>query len=424
MSRNRLRRTLLRCRALALVALAALPLQAQKLAPVSKDTTTVVYDDDGLRIRSNDGRRQLKIRGFVDFDARVVMSDTNDAAPNSLSMHRARIVFDANVNPVVAFRMAVDVLTVGAAPIVDAFADVTLSPHWWIRVGKQKTPYGLERYTSISEHLFPERSIATALTSSRDGGVLLTGEYGDGRYAGSIGVFNGIPDGAIGDADVNDAKDVALRLAYRPVMLNGGQGLLVGYNGTSGIQRGTSGNSQLPKFLTLTGLPFFSYLESAGAIADGLRTRNGLFTDAHVGHWGVTAEWYQNAARVRRGTSVGDVTTGGWLGGLDYVLSGERSVHGAVSPAQPFDPSKGHWGALQAVARAARVTVSSEAFPLYADSTVAARRATELGAGLNWFLSRTTKLHLDFEQTAFVGGAPTGDRKTEQMGLLRMQVYF
>jgi phosphate-selective porin OprO/OprP len=227
----------------------AVPLQAQKIAPVMSDTATVVYDDEGLRIHSSDGRRQLRIRGLLDFDGRVVTSDTNDAAPNSLSMHRARLIFDANVNPYVAFRMSVDVLTVGAAPVIDAFADITLSRHWWIRAGKQKTPYGLERYMPISEHFFPERSIATALTSSRDGGVLLTGQFGDGRYEGSVGVFNGIPDGAIGDADVNDAKDVTLRLQYRPVMRQGGQGILLGFNGTSGIQRGTLSTSQLPKFL-------------------------------------------------------------------------------------------------------------------------------------------------------------------------------
>jgi hypothetical protein len=63
----------------------AVPLHAQKIAPVTNDTATVVYDDDGLRIHSSDGRRQLRIRGLLDFDGRVVTSDTNDAAPNSLS---------------------------------------------------------------------------------------------------------------------------------------------------------------------------------------------------------------------------------------------------------------------------------------------------------------------------------------------------
>jgi phosphate-selective porin OprO/OprP len=395
-----------------------------KIAPPVKDSTLVAYDDEGLRIHSADGRRQLRLRGYFDFDAKVVTSDTSDTPPNGFAMRRARIVFDANVNPWLAFRFSADLFTPGIPPVVDAFADITLTPHWWIRAGKQKTPYGLERVTPINETFFPERAISTMLTSSRDPGVMLTGEYGAGRYEGSVGIFDGNPDKTTTDTDVNDAKDATLRLIFRPLLLTGGQGVTLGYNGTTGIERGTATSSQLPKYLSPGGSAFFTYRESAGAIADGLRTRNGAFVAAHRGPWGANAEWFQNIARLRRGTSRADVTASGWMGGLDYVISGENSVQAGVAPAHAFDPSSGHWGAWQAVARVSQVSVGDRAFQFLADSTVAARQATELGIGVNWFITRTNKLQVDLEQTLFKGGAVSGDRRTETMGLLRMQLYF
>ena len=414
----------MRCSAVALLAWVALPLGAQKILPPVKDSAAVVYDDEGLRIHSTDGRRQLRFRGYVAMDGRLVLSDTSDAAPNTIALRRARVIVDANVNPWIAFRLSLDLLTPGVPPTVDAFADVTVNSHWWVRAGKQKTPYGWERYNAIGDQFFPERSIANSLTSSRDGGLLVTGEYGGGRYEGSVGVFNGIPDGAIAHEDVNDAKDAVLRLIVRPVVRERGQGFLFGFNGTAGAQRGTVSAPQLPRFATPAGPVWFSYRESAGALADGSRRRAGVFSAVHFGAWGGTAEWYNNSARIRRGSSFGDIGTTGWLALADVVLTGEPSVHNGIVPAHRFEPARGNWGAVQAVARVSRVSIDRAAFPNFADSTLSARSATESAMGLNWYITRTTKAMLDWEHTAFVGGAVSGSRKAEDYLVLRAQVAF
>ena len=73
--------------------LAAAPLGAQaKLAAATKDSAVVVYDDDGVRIHSSDGRRQLKLRGYVALDGRFISSDRTDALPNTFAVRRARLI--------------------------------------------------------------------------------------------------------------------------------------------------------------------------------------------------------------------------------------------------------------------------------------------------------------------------------------------
>jgi len=68
------------------------PLGAQaKLAAATKDSAAVVYDDDGVRIHSADGRRQLKLRGYVALDGRFSSSDRTDALPNTFAARRARL---------------------------------------------------------------------------------------------------------------------------------------------------------------------------------------------------------------------------------------------------------------------------------------------------------------------------------------------
>lgn len=410
--------------ALALLAgAAAAGAQSRLPAPV-KDSTLVAYDDEGLRIHSADHRRQLKLRGYLAVDARAVLSDTSDAAANTFAIRRSRLVFDANINPWLAFRIMTDLVALGVPSINDAFVDVSFSKTIWMRFGKQKVPYGLERTIGISEQFFPERSISAQLTSNRDEGVLVTGEFGDGLWETSVGVFNGTPEGGVnGELDGNDAKDLTFRLVTHPVRRSGAQGITIGFNGTRGIARAFAGSTQLPRFISPALLPFFDY--SAAARADGMRTRNGIFANAHFGQFGAVGELFSNEQRVTTGATSGQVKTSGWLGLADFVLTGEKSIQGGVAPAKLFDPEKRQWGALQAVARMAQVKVGDEAFPTFASLATSARTATELGVGLNWFFTRYTKAQVVYERTSFQGGAAAGaDRKTEQIAMLRLQAYF
>ena len=121
-------------RALALLlVVAAWPLHAQRIPPAAKDSSLVVYDDEGLRLHSRDGRRQLRIRGLLETDALVVSGDSGSGVLSTFSFRRGRLYFDANVNPWIAFRLLLSPASVGSSPLAAAFVDFSFSPNWWLQ---------------------------------------------------------------------------------------------------------------------------------------------------------------------------------------------------------------------------------------------------------------------------------------------------
>ncbi|MCX5756213.1 MAG: porin [Gemmatimonadetes bacterium] len=413
------------------VVFAAPPLLAQARTPApTKDSAQVVYDDDGLRIHSADGTKQIKIRGYLTADVRTVLNDTNDASSNGIAMRRARVIFDANLNSRVAMRVMYDVAAAsGPSPIQDAYVDIGLGGTWWLRGGKQKTPVGLERYMSISSQILPERSLASNMEGGRDLGFLLTGSVAEEHLELSLGVFNGAADGgATQDTDANDDKDITYRVWWKPVRkkVNGAeQGFGLAYDGSTGIERSSGATgAKLPTYKTPAQISFFSYAEGSGVKATGRHSQNNVFAHFHDGAFGTMAEWFGNTQVVSKGVNTTTVNTGAWVGTLQYTLTGEPSQQEGIVPKTVFDYEKGNWGAWQVGVRAAQVHVGDEAFPLYADSTVAPRRALELGASINWFMTRQTKVQLAYEHTTFEGGAKVGNRRTERYVQLRWQAYF
>ena len=274
--------------ALAMTCAAALHAQA-RTAPPTKDSAQIVYDDDGLRIHSKDGTKQLKIRGYFAADVRTVLNDTNDASTNGIAMRRARVIFDATLNSRVAMRVMYDVAAPsGPSPIQDAYVDVGLGGTWWLRAGKQKTPVGLERYMSISSQILPERSLASNMEAGRDLGFLLTGSVADEALDLSLGVFNGAADGgATQDTDPNDDKDITYRVWWKPIrkkVRGAEQGFGLAFDGSTGIEKSPSAaGAKLPTYKTPAQINFFSYAEASGVKAAGRHSRNNIFGYFHHG---------------------------------------------------------------------------------------------------------------------------------------------
>lgn len=413
------------------VVFAAPPLLAQARTPApTKDSAQVVYDDDGLRIHSADKKKQLKIRGYAVGEYHAQLTDTSDALTNGFSLKRARLTFDANLNAWIAARVMFDVGPPSStSPIQDAYVDVGLGGTWWLRAGKQKTPFGLERYMSTAYQLLPDRSIAANLHGSRDMGLLLTGSVFDQHLDLSLGVFDGVPDGnGTQDSDPNDGKDVTYRVWWKPVrtkVKGVEQGFGLAFNGSTGMESSPSATgAKLPVFKTIGTSTFFNYLESGGVRAAGRHSRNGVFSYFHSGAFGTLAEWFGNSQAVMKGASTATIATGGWVANAQYSLTGEPSAQEGLTPTAVFDPEKGNWGAWQLGIRAAQIRVGDEAFPVYADSTVAARGALETGVALNWFITRSSRMQFAYEHTTFKGGSKKGDRKTEQFIQIRWQAYF
>jgi phosphate-selective porin OprO/OprP len=106
------------------------------------------------------------------------------------------------------------------------------------------------------------------------------------------------------------------------------------------------------------------------------------------------------------------------------VVTGERASYRGVSPRSPFDPGAGGWGAVEVAVRYSELRVGDGAFPIFASPTTSAARARALAGGLNWYVNRSVKMVVDYEETRFRGGAINGNRPTERTLSTRLQLAF
>jgi phosphate-selective porin OprO/OprP len=283
-----------------------------------------------------------------------------------------------------------------------------------------KTPFGLERLQLESFTLFVERALPTDIVPNRDVGIQLSGDLGGGVFTYAAAVLNGVVDGGSADLSTGDARDAAVRGFVRPFRKAGGpfKGLGLGVAATFGRQQGV-----LPAYRTPGQVVFFNYVQ--GAVADGHRTRLSPQANFYGGPVGVIFEYARSTQRVRKDPAAADVTNEAWQVAASWLITGEAASPTGVRPRKPFDPRKGQWGAFEVGARVHGLTVGDEAFTQgFADIKKSARQATAWGVVLNWYATRNVRYVVNFEQTKFDGGAPTGNRETETMIFFRAQLAF
>ncbi len=411
--------------ATALLASAMLATRAHaqgRLPTVDTAGPAIVFDGQGLRIRSDDAKRQLRLRGVLQFDAPRLWLASAPPASSAFVIRRARVTMDVVLSSWLVMRLMPEFSANGATGLEDGFVDVSLTRATWMRVGRFRTPFGQERANLILDQFFPERSLLSSLTSNRDQGLQVTHEMRARRFEVTVALLNGVPDNSSGFTDANADKDVAARVVWRPTQrtVEGAtQGLSLGVNGSRGRETAKGTDAQLPLFNTPSGVTWFAYRVGTSVTqADGWRDRTGAFAQWHRQRLSLNAEIVYNNAALRHGEVRGRVLTTGMLALAALSLSGEPSTQIGLTP-------RGAHGAWQVTARVSSVRVGGHAFPTFADADAAPQSALESGVALNWFLQRQTKLQLAGELVRFVGGAPRGaDRATERYVTLRMQVIL
>ena len=148
-----------------------------------------------------------------------------------------------------------------------------------LTVGKFKAPVGLERLQSANDIRFVSaRASRLRLAPNRDFGLQLAGEFGAGRLSYAAAVLNGAIDGgsaeALGDVDVNDDKEYALRLFSHPFARQRGPpaaGSASASPAPGPTRSGTATLPLLPAFRTPEGVTFFRYRAGHDADARGRR---------------------------------------------------------------------------------------------------------------------------------------------------------
>ncbi|HEY7410654.1 MAG TPA: porin [Vicinamibacteria bacterium] len=389
-------------------------------APVVEKKAPVSFGPGGVVLESETGDYRLQLRGYAQFDGRFFGGDEGRLALDTFVLRRVRPILRGAVHKHFEFNITPD-FGGGAVVLQDAFLDVNYSPKARVRVGKFKSPVGLERLQPATALAFVERAYPSVLLPIRDVGVQLHGELG-GVLAYAVGVFDGAPDGGSVDLDVNDGKDFAGRLFVTPFARGTSalRGLGFGLGGTTGVQSGP-----LPAYRSGGQVSIVTLV--AGITADGRRTRLSPQLRYERGPLGLMAEYARSEARVLREATGERATFSGeaWQAAATFVLTGEPAAYTGVRPGKPFDPARGQWGALELAGRVTGLELGGEGVREgLIDPTVSVREAFAWALGLNWHLNRNVKQVVNFERTTFSGGASRGDRRGENAFFFRTQFSF
>jgi phosphate-selective porin OprO/OprP len=397
----------------------AAPVQAAQAAPAQAAPAVTAGFQDGFFIQTNNGDNRLVFGLVAQTDGRF---SVDDPAPitDTFTIRKVRPTFTGRIARYFDFKVMPDFGN-GTTVLQDAYFDIRFSPKFRVRSGKDKTPVGYELLEGDANLLFPERSLASSLVPNRDVGVQVQGNLDGNRFFYAGGVFNGIPDGSSSstDVDTNNGKDLAGRIVVQPFAstatppkaLNG-FGFQIG--GSTGKEVGA-----LPSFKTSVQQTYFSYVSTA--TANGFRHRVSPAVFYYYKSLGVFGEYMRSTQEVAKSGVTTEVSNAAWDVTGSILLTGEAATYGIVRPTNNFDPSTGHWGALQLLARYSTLKVDSSAFTAGLAGTGASREAKSFTVAANWYPAAYIKYYLTYEHTSFDNSAV---RPNENVILFRTQLGF
>jgi len=403
---------------------------------------------EGFNFRSADTNFVLRIRALVQADGRFYIDDGGNNRNDSFLLRRARPIIEGTLWKSIDFTLVpefgggsntTDGNPSSSASILDAYLNFRYRRELQLRVGKFKSPVGLEQLQSDSQTFFTERGLPSNLTPNRDTGVMLHGETWGGAVHYAIGIFNGVGDNRnSANLDFDDEKEGATRLFFHPFLHSDWEflrGLGAGAGASYGNQDGVSG---LNSYTTEAGQIFFSYGSGSGPTAatvraDGTHWRLSPQAYYYFRCFGFLAEYAISSQEVRASASGVTAPDGpqnelqhkAWqiVGG--YVLTGENASYKGVSPRKPFSLSERQWGAWELVGRYSHLQIDEQTFPVFADPARSASEAGAYSGALNWYANRNIRTTFSYVHTDFKNGTSgTVTRKDENAFLTRVQLAF
>jgi len=423
------------------------------------ENATVTAGKDGFSLRSADKEDVLRIKFFQHTDGRYFFDDGANKLPNTLLLRRVRPVLEGTVSKYYNFRIMSEFA--GTPSILDAYSEIAFWPAARLRVGKSKTPIGLERIQSSQDMEIVEFAHPTSLTPNYDLGISLLGDLHEESYSYYVGVFNGAVDGTSRDVDFNDDKDILGRVFALPFKTGGIEAVRnfgIGFAAGWGHREGDFTTPDVPTYKTEGQQTFFAYravADKASAVAYNAATKvvsntaavsgdsgtvrafgNGYRINPQ-GYWyygplGLSGEYVASTQEYAKGganlASVQDLTSRAWQATVSYVVTGESPSFKGVKPRHPVSlasSTESGLGTLELAARISNLQVDDAVFPTFADPAKSAHEATTWSGGFNWYLSRNFKWSADYAWTEFKGGAAAGgDRPEEKVFFSRIQTAF
>ncbi len=405
-------------------------IEKENAAAKTKEAPALIAGKDGFSFKSPGGDFLLRLRANTQMDGRYFNADESRLGTNTFLIRRLRFIFEGTLAKFFDFRFQPD-FAGSRLVLQDSYFDTRLWPYLKIRVGKFKTPFGIERLQSHTNMLFIERALPNNLVPNRDNGLQLHGDLAGGILSYAVGALNGVLDGGSSDIDLSDGKDFVGRFMLSPFVNTENaalRNLSVGIAGTTGKQEGTIGSPDLPIYVTPGLLPIFRYRADGTAagtvIANGKRQRLSPQGYLSWGRLGLLGEYVLSSNEVSRDAASAKLNHRAWQLAGSFSLTGEPASYRGLSPKKSFDQVKGEWGSFEIVARYNVLELDEDSFPVFSNPQSSAQKASAWGAGLNWQLNRNVKFMLNYEQTSFKGGAAGGNREDEKAFLTRFQIAF
>jgi phosphate-selective porin OprO/OprP len=398
------------------------PADRPAVKPAEKKNPPVSAGSDGFSLQNEAGDFRLQIRGYAQFDGRFFSGDEGALAIDTFTLRRVRPILQGAVGRYFEFNIMPD-FGGGVTVLQDAWLDFKPSPKLRVKVGKYKSPVGLERLQSATAIHFVERAFPTLIVPNRDLGIQIHGELAGGVLAYAAGIFDGAPDGGSVDTDLNDGKDLAGRLFLSPFKRGSSalKDLGLGIAGTTGKQSGP-----LPAYRSGGQISVITIL--TGITADGTRTRYSPQLSFYTGRFGLLAEYAQSDSKVKKPDGGRySLKASAWQTTATIALTGDKAAYAGVRPSKPFDPAKGQWGALELAVRVHGFELDRASVDAgLVDPAKSVRGISAWAVGFNWSLTRNVKQVVDFEHVSFKGGGGGigADRESENVVFIRTQLSF
>ncbi len=339
---------------------------------------------NGLQFSTPDGEIQIAIGGRlqVDFgffsEEDVVDEEQNDVDPeqDGVEMRRARLGVSGVIGGNIEFKTEYDFAGAKVA-FKDAWVGLKDAAFLGrLRIGHQKEPMGLETLTSSKYISFLERSFTSALTPSRNTGILSShslGEENQGTF--SIGYFKDA-DGSANSQD-DDQSSVTSRVTYLPLYEHAGKKLL--HLGVSISARDSSDES------VTYGSDSLAHL--------GKDIVSAVVVDVdRVNLFGVEAAYVQGPFSLQgelvTSSIDDDIEASAWYVQGSYFVTGEsrpyKKTAGSFSSIEPLNNyGDDGTGAIELAVRMQEIDL---------DEMVAGESAEALSLGVNWHLNPNARV--------------------------------
>lgn len=407
------------------VAVAAAPAApaATPAATPAAPTTAVTIKNGTATIASNDGAFTVNLKGVFQLDAATYSQDKDLPASVSArdlnsgtNFRRARIGIGGKLFKDFDYNILLDFGGAGAEDVGrfhEAYLQYNGFKHTRLRLGEFAPNVGLADAGSTNASPFLERPASAEIARNFAGGDTRIGlaafNYGD-RHLWSVALTGGTVSQFNTQATTltpptNDEQlGIAARFAGTP--FRGFDWLVHAGVNYSGIINPVDANTALPGGTVTTRYPVQlrdrpelrvdgTRLIDTGAINAGSGAATGFELGwQYKSFYASTEAFHYSVTRLNPAAGVTDPDFGGWYIEGGWVLTGEARKYNTqtaafdgIAPKANFDPSNGHWGAMELVARYSTIDLNYHADATLPGDRVLGGQQDITSLGLDWQLN-------------------------------------